>query len=158
MVDDRTNSKAARPGSDGGFTLVELLVVVAVIGVLVALAVPTFFKTKDSASAASAQSRATQGMKIQKTMYADGSGYVSDPARLEAAEPSIDFRTFDEDAGVATEVQGVVYIRDVTSEGVTVVARSPEGICYWARDDGGQTMYATGGCEEPPTEFSTRWP
>ena len=138
-----------------GFTLIELMVVVVVIAVLLAIAIPTFLGAKDRANAASAKSRAVQAMKTQKTIFADGRGYEPDPVKLTQAEPSLEFRTLA--AGdVPSEVQGVVYIRDVGVDTVTVVARSAHGQCYWARDAGGETTYAIGGCEVVPT-FSSTW-
>ena len=133
--------------------------VVVVIGVLVAVAIPTFLGARERTNVASAKSRAVQALKTQKTLYADGKGYEADPTKLTEAEPSLDFRAL---AGseVPTEVQGVVYIRDVGTDTVTVVARSPEGDCYWARDVGGSTTYAKGGCTAVPTNstFSSSWP
>ena len=142
---------------DRGFTLIELTVVVVVLGILVAVAIPTFLGAKDEASTASAKSRAVQAMKTQKTLYADGNGYEADPSKLAAAEPSLDFRSLGS-GDVPTEVKGVVYVRDVGPDSVTVVARSPEGECYWARDDGGETEFAKGGCDAVPSTFSSTWP
>ena len=37
-----------KTGSYGGFTIVELMIVVAVIGLLLAMAIPTFVKSRDT--------------------------------------------------------------------------------------------------------------
>lgn len=147
-------------GHDGGFTLVEVMVVVLILGILLAIGVPTLLASLDRSRAASAKTRATEGLKVQKTLYADGRGYSANPLDLEAAEPSLDFRTFAEDGGSATKVLGTVYIRDVTENSATVVARSDSGDCFWTRDVNGHTKYARGGCTSPPVddEFLTRWP
>lgn len=147
-----------RTRDSAGFTLIELMVVVVVLAILLAVAIPTFLGARDRANTASAKTRTVQALKTQKTLYADGSGYIADPARLESAEPSLDFRTFDEDGGVASDVDGVVYIKDVAGESVTIAAKSAGGDCYWARDQAGQTEYAKGGCAVTPVTFSSRWP
>ena len=145
--------------SDRGFTLIELTIVIVVIGVLVAVAIPTFLGARDRTNTASAKSRAVQALKTQKTLYADGNGYEADPSKLAAAEPSLDFRSLGS-GDVPTEVKGVVYVRDVGPDSVTVVARSPEGDCYWARDEGGATTFAKGACTAvpPDSQFSSTWP
>lgn len=151
----RERRRAKFTESDG-FTLLELMIVVVIIAILLAIAIPTFLGAKSRADVAAAKSRAVQALKTQKVLYADGQGYVGDVDLLEEAEPSLDFRDFP--ALGATEVKGVVYVRDVAADTVTVVARAANGTCYWARDENGLTVFAKGDCVVPPTTFSSEWP
>jgi type IV pilus assembly protein PilA len=64
-----------RLASDEGFTLIELLVVIVILGILLAIAVPSYlgFKTRAEKSAAKANVRAA--MPAVEAYYADNGVY-----------------------------------------------------------------------------------
>lgn len=65
-----------------GFTLVELLVVVVIIGVLASIAVPKFSSTKEKAYIASMKTDLRNLATTEEAFFADSARYSADPAVL----------------------------------------------------------------------------
>ena len=80
-----------RPRGDGGFTLVELMIVVLIIAVLVAIAIPTFIGARIRAQDRTAQAMLSQALKAEAAFEADNVGYTADPVALEAEEQALDW-------------------------------------------------------------------
>jgi type IV pilus assembly protein PilA len=71
-----------RARSEAGFTLIELLVVILIIGVLAAIAIPSFLSQKSKASAATAKELARSASQAAETYASDHGGLYTG---LEAA-------------------------------------------------------------------------
>jgi type IV pilus assembly protein PilA len=78
-------------GREDGFTLIELLVVILIIGILAAIAIPSFLNQKGKASDASAKELAHSAQVAAETYATDNSGsYVGlTPAILNTFEATI---------------------------------------------------------------------
>jgi type IV pilus assembly protein PilA len=140
-----------------GFTLIELVVIVTIIGVLLAIGIPTLLGAKTRASDAAAKSAATRALKSQKVLYSDAGQSYGNASQVEEIEPSI--KAEDYAGGVVPEVLGRVYIKNDAGAVATMVARSASGVCFWTRDANGVTSYAKNDCGGIPddAEFGASW-
>ena len=80
-----------RSGSESGFTLVELLVVMLILGILAAIAIPAFFNQRDKAQDADAKVTARTGETAMETYATDNGGDYTgaDDTALHAIEGTI---------------------------------------------------------------------
>jgi type IV pilus assembly protein PilA len=104
-----------------GFTLIELMVVVLIIAILLAIAIPTFLGARTKAQDRAAQSNLRNALTAEKTIYVDNQAYLVDTPVLPATvgpvtgvEPSLKYGL-----GIAPATTGIVYLT-VGDTGATV--------------------------------------
>jgi prepilin-type N-terminal cleavage/methylation domain len=62
-------------GKEEGFTLIELLVVIVILGILMAIAVPSYMGFKDRANKAAAQANVRSAITSVEAYYQDNNTY-----------------------------------------------------------------------------------
>jgi type IV pilus assembly protein PilA len=115
-----------------GFTLIELMVVVLIIAILIAIAIPTFLGLRSRAQDRAAQSDLRNGLTAAKAFYTDGETFVGFTAVVaETNEPSLTWAA----DGSATEVG----IEIATATDVVLDKLSASGKWFCAMDQGGNS-------------------
>ncbi len=98
---------------ESGFTLIELLTVLVIIGILLAIAVPSYLGFKDKANASAAKANVRSAMPAVEAYYTDNGTYVGmSTAALQAIDTGIELD------GIGT-VSTVSYCIDATVNGST---------------------------------------
>ena len=83
--------KPQRVREESGFTLIELLVVILIIGILAAIAIPSFLNQRSKGNDAEAKSTAVTAAEAMETCATDNNGSYANctEASLDAIEPTL---------------------------------------------------------------------
>ena len=132
--------------NEDGFTLIELMVVVLIIAILVAIAIPTFLGQRETAQDRAAQSNLRNALATEKTIFANTQAYTATAADLAAVEPSIDWTVDDAADG------GVLPTLYAASGAVCLVSESAGGTFFWIYEDPGAATVYGSAAAAPATE------
>ncbi len=115
------------PGNQKGFTLIELMIVIAIIGILAAIAIPNFVSYRQRSYNSAAQTDLKNAMTTQEAYFVDNSTYADSLAKLT-------------DAGYV-QTSGVTFSVGATSAtGYTMSAYHGSGNVSWSVQGPGNPM------------------
>ena len=115
-----------------GFTFVELLVAMIVLGLLAAVMIPVFLGQREKADGASAESLLRNGASTMEAAAVDTQSYALVTAdRLAATEPNTEWLT----APGASASESQVSVTDLGPQGYTLSTTSASGTVYVLEKD-----------------------
>lgn len=125
---------------EDGFTLIELMVVVLIIAILIAIAVPTFLGARERSQDKAAQSDLRNALTAAKVIYTDNSDYQeATVTALAGVEPSLSF------VAVGSADKDNVGVNAESATLITFVKQSDAGNYFCISDDLGTSGGTTFG-------------
>lgn len=117
-----------RLNEEEGFTLIELMVVVLIIAVLVAIAVPSFLGFRNRAQDRAAQADLRNTLLAQKANWTDNAAFTETESNLKSYEPGIEIDS-------TTALASITAASDVYVD--LSVASSDDQVCLVKISDSG---------------------
>jgi type IV pilus assembly protein PilA len=124
-----------------GFTLIELMVVVLIIAILLAIAIPTFLGARNTANARGAQSNLRNALTAEQTQWTNTQAFDATTTDMQAIEPALTWETTA--PAPADAPQSVAVVLGATSDGVFLQALGKDKNCYTIYQSNAATATST---------------
>jgi len=136
LRESRTAELEGTEAADAGFTLIELMVVLLIIAILLAIAIPTFLGVTSSANDRAAQSNLTNGLTEATAQYqSSGQSYSGISGLLASSAPEYSWTA--SSTACTTSQPNCISVNsyDVNTandyQGLVIAAMSKTGTCWW---------------------------
>ncbi|MHB1929284.1 MAG: type II secretion system protein [Acidimicrobiales bacterium] len=134
-----------RAGREAAFTLIELMVVVVVMAILMAIAIPAFLSTKGGANDSATKSDLTNGIINLKSFYTNNRAWPGSQPSLSGLDPSLTWIYEPSSAAPSLSHTNSVYVYGAGPTAY-VYGCSETGACYYIKDTegaAGAELYAS---------------
>jgi type IV pilus assembly protein PilA len=138
--------REARDDGEAGFTLLELMVVLLIMGILMAIAIPTFLGVRSTAQNKAAQSTLRNALTAADAYYASH-GVYPNAAQLQHEEPAI---TFVQSPATVDKPNQVSTSTGAYSQVILFATYAQNGTCWYLSYE----MESIGGFGNPGAGYS----
>jgi type IV pilus assembly protein PilA len=149
--------------AESGFTLIELMVVLLIMAILLAIAIPTFLGVKGGAQDRAAQSNLNTALTNAKAVYGNNQTYGTTDASvvssLQQSEASLKFVTGSSASASQNQISVAVNVSSTPTDnpgnGLILVAKSASGTCWGIMTNEVATLSGTVGTSGPAWPTTT---
>jgi prepilin-type N-terminal cleavage/methylation domain-containing protein len=152
LAEARSTDIEGEGAAESGFTLIELMVVLLIIAILLAIAIPTFLGVTNTAGDRAAQSNLTNALTEAKALYQVSQGYSTNgaaytPGQFQSQAPEFTWTTGACTTSSSNCVSFLVFNAGTSpdGQGLSLAVTSAKTSTCWYAFDVESTYTATGG-------------